>query len=148
VPGDADEVVLGDRGEFGVDPAHVFADERVALAERVVPVPAELALATGGPRRDGDPVAGLEPRDPLAHLGHDARRVAPGDVWELARRGPPPPGPDVEVVQPSGLHLDQTLVARYPGVGLVAVLQHVPVAVLLVVDCLHRPEFRRVAPKR
>ena len=131
------EVLLRERGELRVDAGGVLADDGVALAQRLLALATELAVAAERARGDGDVVALFEPSHVRSHLGDDARGVAPRDVRERAGRRHPLARPDVEVVECARLHVDEDVTATDFRVGEFAVLEHVRVAVFVVVYAFH-----------
>ena len=116
----------------------VLADDPVVHTHRLFAVTAELTLSTVLARGECDPVARLEPRDALAHRLDDARTVAAGDVREIeidARQSAP--GPDIEMVQRPRLDVEQHLVVARVRIGILAVLDDAPVAVVGELNGLH-----------
>jgi hypothetical protein len=110
----------------------------IALALGVFAVTTEFTLAAADARSDGDPIAGFEPRDVLADCLDDAGGVAAGDMGHLQiDTGEPAAGVDVQVVQRGGFDVDDDLVSIGLGIGEVAVLQHVALAVFFELNCLH-----------
>jgi hypothetical protein len=121
-----------------VDPLDVLAEQVEVDAHRLLAVPAVLAGATVDAGRHRHVIARLEPLDCVAHLADDPRRVRPGDVGHLqVQPRQPAPRPHVEVVQRRRLHVDEHLVAARLRLRVVAVLDHVRVAVSRELDGLH-----------
>jgi hypothetical protein len=121
-----------------VDPADVLAQQVIALAQGVFAVTTELTLPAADSRGDCDPIAGFESRDVSSRFLDDARRVATGDMGHLqvdAREATT--GVDVQVVERAGLDIDEDLPSIGFGIGEVAVLQYVGIAVLAELNGLH-----------
>ena len=132
-----------------MDAPDVFADDVEVGRECRVAFACELVAAAALPGEDGHPVARFEPRDAVTHLVDDTRGVTARNVWQVevdARK--PAAGPDVEVVQRGRLHVDDHLVAARFGVGELAILEYITVAVTVELNGLHRHHFPWLAYKR